>query len=185
VLKTSRGRLFGGGNVKEYALNGVKTYELNILPDERGFFVEALRHDWKEFLKDESILQTNLSYSYPNIVRAWHKHLRGQIDHFLVLKGAMKICAFDEVTGKMAEVIATAKKPTIVRIPGKYLHGTKTISSEPSLLVYFVNRLYDYENPDEHRTPWNDQSVVPTEINGNKDDPRVAKPWNWFEPVHK
>lgn len=185
MLKTSRGRLFGGGTMKEYALNGVKTYELNILPDERGFFVEALRHDWKEFLKDESILQTNLSYSYPNVVRAWHKHLRGQIDHFLVLKGAMKICAFDEVTRKMAEVIAIDKKPTLVRIPGKYLHGTKTISNEPSLLVYFVNRLYDYKNPDEYRTPWNDQSVVPTEINGKKDDPRVGKPWNWLEPAHK
>ena len=171
--------------MKEYAINGVKTNELNILPDERGFFVEALRNDWKEFLEDESTLQANISYSYSNIVRAWHKHLRGQIDHFLVLKGAMKICAYDEITGQMAEIIATHKKPTLVRIPGKYLHGSKTISNEPSLLIYFVNRLYDYNNPDEHRLPWNDQSIVPTEINGKKDDPRVGKPWDWFKPPHK
>jgi dTDP-4-dehydrorhamnose 3,5-epimerase len=171
--------------MKEYALKGVKTYEIKILPDERGFFAEALRTDWKEFLEDEQITQTNLSYSYPNVVRAWHKHTRGQIDHFLVLNGAMKICAYDEETGKMAEIIASSKKPTVVRIPGKYLHGTKTVSNEPSLLIYFVNRVYDYKNPDELRRPWDDQSIVPTEINGKTDDPRVGKPWDWFLPPHK
>ena len=171
--------------MKEYALKGVKTYEIKILPDERGFFAEALRTDWKEFLEDEQITQTNLSYSYPNVVRAWHKHTRGQIDHFLVIKGAMKICAYDEETGKMAEVIASDKKPTVMRIPGKYLHGTKTVSNEPSLLVYFVNRVYDYRNPDELRRPWDDQSIVPTEINGKTDDPRVGKPWDWFLSPHK
>ncbi len=171
--------------MKEYPLKGVKVYELKILPDERGFFVEALRRDWKQLLEDEWITQANISYSYPNIVRAWHKHQRGQIDHFLVLKGAMKICAYEEETGKMAEVIASGEKPTIVRIPGKYLHGTKTLSSEPSLTVYFVTRLYNYQNPDERRRPWNDPTIVPKEINGKKDDPRVGKPWNWFSPPHK
>ena len=171
--------------MKEYALKGVKTYEINLLPDERGFFAEAFRQDWKDFFEDEQIKQANLSYSYPNVVRAWHKHLKGQIDHFLVLNGAMKICAYDETTGKMAEVIACGEKPTVVRIPGKYLHGTKTVSSIPSLTVYFVNRLYDYKNPDEHRRPWNDQTIVPTEINGKKDDPRVGKLWDWFRVPYK
>lgn len=171
--------------MKEYSLKGVKTYELNILPDERGFFAEALRKDWKELLEDEWITQANISYSYPNIVRAWHKHERGQIDCFLILKGAMKICAYEEETGKMVEVIASGEKPTIVRIPGKYLHGTKTVSNEPSLTVYFVTKLYDYQNPDEIRRPWNDPTIIPTEINGKKDDPRVGKPWDWFSPPHK
>jgi len=171
--------------MKEYPLEGVRVYELKILPDERGFFAEALRSDWKELLGDEWIVQVNLSYSYPGIVRAWHRHLRGQVDYFLVLKGAMKICAYDDETRKMVEIVASEKKPSIVRIPGKYWHGTKTVSNEPSLTVYFVTRLYDYENPDEHRRPWNDPTVVPSEINGRKDDPRVGKPWDWFRPPHK
>lgn len=171
--------------MKEYPLKGVKTQEINVLPDERGFFVEALRQDWKDFLEEDWITQTNISYSYPDMVRAWHKHERGQIDYFLVLKGAMKICAFEEETGKMAEVIAGGEKPTLVRIPGKYLHGTKTVSTEPSLTVYFVTKLYDYKSPDEVRRPWNDRTIVPTEINGKKDDSRVGKPWDWFLPPHK
>ena len=171
--------------MKEYPLKGVKVYELKILPDERGFFAEALRQDWKELLEDEWIAQANVSYSYPNVIRAWHKHMRGQIDYFLVLKGAMKICAYEEETGKMAEIIASSEKPTLVRIPGKYLHGTKTVSNEPSLTVYFVTKLYDYKNPDETRRLWNDPTIMPTEINGKKDDFRVGKPWDWLRPPHK
>jgi dTDP-4-dehydrorhamnose 3,5-epimerase len=171
--------------MKEYPLKGVKVQEINIIPDERGFFAEALRQDWKDLLEEDWIMQANISYSYPNIVRAWHKHEKGQVDYFLVLKGAMKICAYEEETGKMVEIIASGEKPSIVRIPGKYLHGTKTVSNTPSLTVYFVTKLYDYKNPDEKRRPWNDPKIIPTEINGKKDDPRVGKPWDWFQPPHK
>ncbi len=171
--------------MREYSLEGVKVQEINVLPDERGFFAEALRQDWKDLIEEEWITQANINYSYPNIVRAWHKHERGQVDYFLVLKGAMKICAYEEETGKMVEIIASGEKPSIVRIPGKYLHGTKTVSNTPSLTVYFVTRLYDYKNPDEMRRPWNDPTIIPTEINGKKDDPRVGKSWDWFHPPHK
>jgi dTDP-4-dehydrorhamnose 3,5-epimerase len=85
----------------------------------------------------------------------------------------------------MAEVITSGQKPMLVRIPGKYLHGTKTVSSEPSLTVYFVTRLYDYKDPDEIRRPWNDQTIIPAEINANKNDPRIGKPWDWSTPPHK
>ncbi|MDH7476893.1 MAG: dTDP-4-dehydrorhamnose 3,5-epimerase family protein [Candidatus Bathyarchaeota archaeon] len=171
--------------MKDYSLKGVKVQEINVIPDERGFFAEALRQDWKDLIEEEWIVQANMSYSYPNIVRAWHKHEREQVDYFLVLKGAMKICAYEEETGKMVEIIASEEKPSIVRIPGKYLHGTKTVSNTPSLTVYFVTKLYDYKNPDEKRRPWNDPKIIPTEINGKKDDPRVGKPWDWFHPPHK
>ena len=170
--------------MKQYPLEGIRTQEVNILPDERGFFAEALRQDWQD-LVDEWVTQANLSYSYPGIIRAWHKHTRGQVDYFLVVKGAMKICAYDEETKKLVEVIASGEKPTLVRIPGHYLHGTKTVSSEPSLTIYFVNRLYDYENPDEERVLWNSPDIEPSEINGNKNDPRTGKPWDWFYPPYK
>jgi len=170
--------------LQEYSLKGVRTYELDIQTDERGTVAEGLRRDWHDFI-DEWITQVNLSYSYPNVIRAWHKHLRGQVDYFLVLEGAMKICAYDEASRGLAEAIATGKNPTLVRIPGHYLHGTQTISREPSLTVYFTNRLYDYKEPDEERIPWNDPGIVPLAINGNKSDPRAGQPWDWFYPAHK
>ena len=173
-----------------YGLEGVATYDIKIFPDERGFFSETLRQDWKELVGDDWIVQANLSYSYPGIVRAWHRHLRGQVDYFLVVKGSMKICAYDDkensaTKGGIAELIASEDRPQIIRIPGNYWHGTKTVSDLPSLTVYFVNRLYDYKNPDEERRPWNDPNIIPANINGKANDPRVGKPWDWFFSVHK
>ncbi len=172
------------GTIREYSLEGVRTLELPVLPDERGSFYEALRQDWAEFVS-EPVLQANVSCTYPNVVRAWHRHSRGQVDYFLVLRGALKICAYDRETERLSEIIASEDKPILVRIPGQYYHGTKTIGNEPSLAIYFVTRLYDYQNPDEERRAWNDPTVVPFEINGRKDDPRVNSPWDWLYPPHK
>ncbi|MFB0562653.1 MAG: dTDP-4-dehydrorhamnose 3,5-epimerase family protein [Candidatus Lokiarchaeia archaeon] len=167
--------------IKEYDLSGVKTYDLRIIPDERGFFSETVRRDWKELLDQDEIAQINVSYCYPGIIRAWHRHLRGQVDYFLVLKGAMKICAYDDredspSKGKLVEIVASEKKLQVVRIPGFYWHGTKTVSSEPSLTVYFVTKMYDYKNPDEERRSWNDPTVI---------DPKTGKPFDWNKPPHK
>jgi len=157
-------------------LEGVKVFELKKIPDERGFFAEILRKDWREILGDEWIVQANLSYSYPGVIRAWHRHKRGQIDYFIVLQGAMRICAYDDRTKQLDEIVSTEHKLQIVRIPGHYWHGTKTIGYKPSLTLYFVTRLYDYANPDEERRPWNDPSII---------DPKTGKPYDWNKPPHK
>jgi len=157
-------------------LEGVKIYELKKFPDERGFFSELLRQDWKDILGDEWIAQANLSYSYPGVIRAWHRHMRGQVDYFIVVKGSMKICAYDEEKKQLDEIIASEHKLQIVRVPGNYWHGTKTVGDEPSLTIYFVTRLYDYKNPDEERRLWNDPAII---------DPKTGEPYNWEKPPHK
>lgn len=166
-------------------LEGLKIYELRKLPDEQGFSCELLRMDWKEILGEEWIVQADLSCSYPGMVRGWYRHLRGQTDYFIVLEGAMKICAYSEETGELDEVIASEDKLQVVRVPGHYWHGSKTISVKPSLTIYFVTRLYNYKDPDQQRRAWNDPKIVPKSLNGREDDPRVGKPWDWFYPPHK
>jgi len=74
------------------------------------------------------------------------------------------------------KVIQLTEKPQLERIPGIYWHGTKTVSNESSLVIYFVTRLYDYDDPDEERRPWNDSNIV---------DPKTRKPFNWNEPSHR
>jgi len=51
-------------------LPGVRTLDLKKNVDERGFFAEIIRQDWKDLLDDDSIVQTNLSFSYPGMIRA-------------------------------------------------------------------------------------------------------------------
>jgi len=153
--------------------------------DERGFFSEIFRKDWKELFENDEILQANFSITYPGIIRAWHRHLRGQIDYFLVIKGAAKICAYDEETKELDEIVSTGMAPQIVKIPGKYWHGFKALGNEETWIIYFVNKLYDYDKPDEERRAWNDPKIIPKKINGNENDPRCGRPWDWLFPPYK
>ena len=164
-------------------LKGIEIKPLKRFADERGFFTELMRKDWK--LLEEEIVQANFSISYPQVVRAWHRHLRGQVDCFVVLKGAMMICAYDDETEELDEIVSTGENLQVVRIPGHYWHGFTVVGDERAYLVYFVNRLYDYENPDEERRSWKDPSIVPKTINGKDDDERCNKAWDWFYPVYK
>jgi dTDP-4-dehydrorhamnose 3,5-epimerase len=166
-------------------LTGITVKPLKRFPDERGFFTEIFRKDWKDLIEDDNIAQANFSITYPNIIRAWHRHTKGQTDYFVVLKGALKMCAYNEKTKELNEIISTGQDLQIVRMPGHYWHGFKAMGDEPAMLLYLTTKLYDYANPDEERRPWDDQTLVPKFINGKKDDPRAGKPWNWNYPPHK
>jgi dTDP-4-dehydrorhamnose 3,5-epimerase len=159
--------------------------QLKTNPDERGFFTEVFRKDWKDLLENDAASQANLSVTYPSIIRAWHRHLQGQTDYFIALKGAIKICAYDEKSGELDEIISNGQNLQVVRVPGHYWHGFKAVGVEPTMLLYFTTNLYDPSNPDEERRLWNDPSIIPKSINGKKDDPRAGKPWDWNYPPHK
>lgn len=165
-------------------LPGIVIKPLRQFTDERGFFTEIMRTDWRDVFQDE-IVQANMSITYPGIVRAWHKHERGQVDHFLAANGALKICAYDDETQELDEIISSGENLQVVRIPGHYWHGFKSVGDERGMLVYFVNKLYDHKEPDEVRRPWNDQKIIPISINGKSDDSRCAKVWDWFSPPYK
>jgi len=120
-------------------LQGIQITPLKRRFNERGFFIELLRKDWRELFKEDDIVQANLSISYPGIVRAWHRHLKGQVDYFVALNGAIKICAYDEKSGELTDIVSTGYDPQIVKIPGIYWHGFKVISNEPAWPLYLVN----------------------------------------------
>lgn len=162
-------------------LPGIRVQNIERMVDERGFFAELMREDWSSLLNEDKIAQTNLSFSQPGTIRAWHRHNRGQIDYIIVLKGSMKICAYDDkdgspTNGHLSEIIASDHKPQVVRIPGNYWHGTKTLGPKTSLALYLVTRLYDPKNPDEDRRSWNDPKII---------NPKTSKPFDWNELFHK
>ena len=85
------------------------------------------------------------------MIRAWHRHHRGQVDYFITVRGATKICAYDDTEksstrGNLDEIISSEEKIQCVRIPGYYYHGFKSIGSEPALVVYLTTKLYYYKN---------------------------------------
>jgi len=166
-------------------LKGIRVKPIDRFIDERGFFTEVMRTDWKELFGEDTIKPANHSFTYPNIVRAWHRHLRGQVDYFLALKGAIKIGVYDDETGELDEIVSSGMHLQIVRVPGAYWHGFKAVGNEPAMLLYFTTNLYDPSDPDEERRAWNDPTIIPKLVNGRKNDSRVGKPWDWNLPPNK
>ena len=161
-------------DIKEYDL-GVKVFSPKINTDKRGYVSEIFRNNWTDFFGEDAPKQINISKSNPGVIRAWHRHKNNQIDFFTVLKGKMKICICDNdktspTFGKLVEIIADENHLQIIKVPGHFWHGTKTLGNESSLTLYFINNLYDYQNPDEERMDWNDQSII---------DPLTDKPYDW------
>ncbi len=166
-------------------LDGIRIKTICRIVDDRGFFTEVMRKDWKDLFAEDTIAQANHSFTYPNIIRAWHRHLRGQVDYFLALNGVFKICVYDDKSGELDEIVSSSLNLQIVRVPGAYWHGFKVVSNEPAMLLYFTTNLYNPANPDEERRPWNDSTIIPKIINGKKNDPRVGKIWDWNLPPNK
>ena len=149
--------------------------------DERGFVTEIFRSDWLDFFDKSLPKQVNFSKSEPGVIRAWHRHNRNQTDYFMVTKGKMKICVYDvnknsDTFGTLIEVYADGYDLKIIKVPGNFWHGTKTISSIPSKTIYSLTNIYDYENPDEERSPWNNVEMI---------DPVTKSPFDWNKPPHK
>ena len=49
--------------------------------------------------------------------------------------------------------------PMLVQIPPLVYHGWKCISESESIVVNMVTEPYKYEDPDEHRRPWDDPDI--------------------------
>ena len=106
-------------------LHGVRILELKRNIDERGSFTEVLREDWTEFLGSERPVQANYSVSQPGMIRAWHRHERGQFDIFVVVRGTLKICAYNDLgdpqNGELDEVVTSGDRLQAVIGPGTLL----------------------------------------------------------------
>ncbi len=120
--------------------------------DERGFFAELYRQDWG--ITDNAV-QFNMSYTYPGVVRAWHRHNRGQFDIFIVVKGSALIQEYDEENKVNERIVSSGERLRAIVVNGCMWHGFKALGNEPVLLIYGVTNLYDSRNPDEERRPWN------------------------------
>lgn len=137
-------------------IEGVEVRTLDVNADERGHLVETYRDDWEEY--DPRPAMSYYSMTYPGVVRAWHRHERGQIDHFVCPQGRIKVGIYDDrqdsaTRGELDTYVIGEHDQRAVTIPGACWHGFKAIGDEPALLLNFPTALYDYEDPDEERLP--------------------------------
>jgi dTDP-4-dehydrorhamnose 3,5-epimerase len=139
---------------------GVKVQKLRLIPDDRGWLMELLRKDWDVF---EKFGQAYVTTCYPGAVKAWHYHTL-QTDHFTCPHGVTKLALYDSredspTKGKVNEFYMGTLNPILVKIPPLVYHGFTAAGNEMAMIINFPTELYNYEEPDEYRLPYDDPSI--------------------------
>jgi len=141
-------------------IEGVKVKGLRFIPDERGYLMEILRSDWTEY---ERFGQVYVTAAYPGVVKGWHYH-KLQTDHFVCVHGMAKVVLYDRredspTFGEVNEFFIGERNPCLIKIPPCVVHGFKGVGQDVALIVNVPTELYDYDDPDEHRLPYDTDEI--------------------------
>jgi len=152
------------------SIDGVVIKPLRQVRDRRGWLMEILRADAPEF---QRFGQVYVTVAYPGVVKAWHCHEK-QTDHVTVVAGEARIALYDgrdgsPTRGNVVDVVAGEDRPVLVIIPPGVYHGFKSTGDAPVHVVNVPTELYDYDEPDELRRPY--------------DDPEIPYDWGEADPA--
>lgn len=141
-------------------IHDVKTKQLKMIPDERGRLMEILRYDDAIFQK---FGQAYVTFVYPGVVKAWHYH-KIQTDHFVCLKGMIKLVMFDNrhgspTKGEVNQFFIGEHNNLLVSIPPNIHHGFKGISETEAMVLNIPTESYNPKEPDEYRLDAHDASI--------------------------
>ena len=141
-------------------IDGAKVKDLNVIPDDRGMLMEMLRSDDPDFQRFGQVYITTV---YPGVVKAWHYHEK-QTDHFVCVSGMAKVALHDDregspTKGETNEFVIGHLRQRMIIIPPKVWHGFMAVGTEAASIVNIPTELFDYDNPDEVRKPWDDPEI--------------------------
>jgi len=152
-------------------IDGVKTKELKVLTDDRGFLMEMLRSDDEVYDRFGQVYMTGCTRG---VAKAWHYH-KEQTDHFVCVFGRAIVVLYDSregspTCGEVQEFILDAP-PTggvsveghdsqlLVKIPPMVMHGFAAYECDEARIMNVPTHPYRYDNPDEFRLPWNSEEI--------------------------
>ncbi|MFX1555118.1 MAG: dTDP-4-dehydrorhamnose 3,5-epimerase family protein [Promethearchaeota archaeon] len=141
-------------------IDGVITKNIHPILDERGYLQECFRSDWPMFRK---FGQAYITIAFPNVVKAWHMH-KLQTDNMVCIKGNGKLVLYDDreksTTYKnLNEIFFGEKNPILITIPPNIWHGFKAIGGKQIIVLNCPTEIYNYDNPDEYRLPYNTEKI--------------------------
>ena len=142
-------------------IEGVIVKYLKPILDERGYLQECIRSDWPMFKK---FGQAYITIAFPNVVKAWHSH-KIQTDNMVCINGNAKLVLYDSrkdsSTYKMInEIFFGEKNPLLISIPPDIWHGFKAIGSKKITVLNIPTELYNYDEPDEYRLPYDTDKIT-------------------------
>lgn len=128
-------------------INLVKTFELPVFVDQRGFLLKAVMN---EFVGDRQFGEIYFVESAPGIVRANHYH-RLATEWFVVIKGEalLRLASTSEPT-LQKEITMNASQPICVMIPPGVAHALIATGTEPMLMMALADKGYDPSDTDTY-----------------------------------
>lgn len=141
---------------------GVQIQPYPVWPDDRGYFLEVARIGKglvQPFPKDST--QISAALSYPGTIKAFHFH-KYQTDCWVPLEGMLQVALVDlrkqsPTFGLRNTLYLGTLRRWQLLVPPGIGHGYKVIGTNPAILVYLTDRLYD--PTDEGRIPYNDPLI--------------------------
>ncbi len=120
----------------ESKINGVRLHKLKQFHDERGKVMHMLRSDDKHF---EQFGEIYFSCSYPNVVKAWHKHSEMTLN-YAVISGNVKVVLFDDRDGSsshgcLEEYFLSPENYHLLIVPPGIWNGFKAIGGQMAILA--------------------------------------------------
>jgi len=141
-------------------IKGVKIKQIKRHFDDRGFFSEIVKFG-EEIFKE--IKQTSYTETYPSVIKAFHWHKK-QYDIWFPVKGNIQIVLYDlrkdsPTKGETQVIYAGQDDPQAVLIPPGVAHGYRVLGNEKAGLFYHTSEVYNPEDPDEQRIPFDDKKI--------------------------
>ena len=142
-------------------IDGVKIKNVELKPDDRGFFAEILKEGEESY---SDIKQTSYTETYPGVIKAFHWHKK-QTDIWFVVRGMAQVVLHDlredsKTKGETQVIYAGVKNYVLISIPPGVAHGYRVLGTESVGLFYHTTEAYDPDNPDEERIPYDDSKIA-------------------------
>ena len=112
--------------------------------DQRGIYVETMKFNSRG--------QVSFSTTLPGITRGNHFHTR-KVERFAVIKGKASIKLRKYSMDEIIEYILDGEEPAYVDMPIWFTHNITNIGDKELLTMFWINEVYDPNDPDTYYEP--------------------------------
>tara|TARA_Y100000114_G_scaffold120838_1_gene115868 strand:- start:1322 stop:2374 length:1053 start_codon:yes stop_codon:yes gene_type:complete len=118
------------------------SFKFNKHTDERGSLIELIKSNL-------SPSQVFYSTTKPGFTRGNHFHF-SKVERFCVIKGEAEISIRKIGSESVDKIIVNGNDNTVVDMPVLHTHNLKNVGNEDLVCIFWVNEIFDKENPDTY-----------------------------------
>ena len=142
-------------------IDGVQVLPIKTFVEDGGTFTELgrLAAGALAGLAGFEVRQINFSLMAAGAIKAWHLHFNQEDVWFVPPSQSLVVGLWDvrkdsATTGNTMRFVLGRGQSQLLYIPRGVAHGAANLGTSDAFLIYFVNRQFDAQDPDERRLPY-------------------------------